>query len=156
MSFINTTVVVTGAARGIGKAYATGFAGLGANVVVTDISDCDAVVEEIKAAGGEAIANGGRYDDIGRVFGSRARPATGFSTELKALAMLAGKVDGSIDGRIFAPYSDDLDLWAAVKLLRKSGEVVVFGHPDQSLPEDCDRELVLQHGEWQLDSINRS
>ena len=105
---------------------------------------------------GEAIANGGRYDDIGRVFGSRARPATGFSTELKALAMLAGKVDGSINGRIFAPYSDDLDLWAAVKLLRKSGEVVVFGHPDQSLPEDCDRELVLQHGEWQLDSINRS
>jgi ATP phosphoribosyltransferase regulatory subunit len=103
---------------------------------------------------GESIANGGRYDDIGRVFGPRARPATGFSTELKALAMLAGNAGSDTNGRIFAPYSDDLDLWAAVNLLRKSGEVVIFGHPEQSLPEGCDRELVFQHGEWQLDSIN--
>ena len=36
---------------------------------------------------GRALANGGRYDDVGRVFG-RARPATGFATDLKALMTL--------------------------------------------------------------------
>ena len=68
----NRTVIVTGAARGLGRAYALAFAGEGANVVVNDIgaslggegrdtSAADAVVEEIKAAGGQAIAN---YEDI--------------------------------------------------------------------------------------------
>jgi ATP phosphoribosyltransferase regulatory subunit len=104
---------------------------------------------------GQAIANGGRYDDIGKVFG-RARPATGFSTELKALAKLGRKPDKPEGGRIFAPYSDDLDLWAAVKVLRRAGEVVIFGRPDQALPPGCDRELILQQGGWLLDSINRS
>lgn len=66
------TVVITGAAGGLGKAYALAFAAEGANVVVNDIgtslggegrdtSAADAVVEEIKAAGGNAIAN---YDDV--------------------------------------------------------------------------------------------
>ncbi len=66
------TVIITGAARGLGKAYALGFAAEGANVVVNDIgtslggegrdtSAADAVVEEIKAAGGNAVAN---YDDV--------------------------------------------------------------------------------------------
>lgn len=104
---------------------------------------------------GQAIANGGRYDDIGKVFG-RARPATGFSTELKALAKLGRKPDKEEGGRIFAPYSDDLDLWAAVQVLRQAGEVVIFGKPDQALPPGCDRELILQQGGWFLDSINRS
>lgn len=68
----NRTVIVTGAARGLGRAYALGFAAEGANVVVNDIgtslggegrntSAADAVVAEIVAGGGKAIAN---YDDI--------------------------------------------------------------------------------------------
>ena len=68
----NRTVIVTGAARGLGRAYALAFAAEGANVVINDIgaslggegrdtSAADAVVEEIKAAGGQAVAN---YDDI--------------------------------------------------------------------------------------------
>lgn len=68
----NRTVIVTGAARGLGRAYALAFAAEGANVVVNDIgaslggegrdtSAADAVVEEIRAAGGQAIAN---YEDI--------------------------------------------------------------------------------------------
>lgn len=68
----NRTVIITGAARGLGRAYALAFAAEGANVVVNDIgaslggegrdtSAADAVVEEIKAAGGKAIAN---YEDI--------------------------------------------------------------------------------------------
>ncbi len=66
------TVIVTGAARGLGRAYALGFAAEGANVVVNDIgtslggegrdtSAADGVVEEIKAAGGQAIAD---YEDV--------------------------------------------------------------------------------------------
>lgn len=68
----NRTVIITGAARGLGRAYALAFAAEGANVVVNDIgaslggegrdtSAADAVVEEIKSAGGQAIAN---YEDI--------------------------------------------------------------------------------------------
>ncbi|ABQ69977.1 short-chain dehydrogenase/reductase SDR [Rhizorhabdus wittichii RW1] len=66
------TVIITGAARGLGKSYALAFAREGANVVVNDIgtslhgegrdtSAADAVVEDIRAAGGKAVAN---YDDI--------------------------------------------------------------------------------------------
>jgi len=66
------TVIVTGAARGLGRAYALAFAEAGANVVVNDIgtslngegrdtSAADAVVAEIQARGGRAAAN---YDDV--------------------------------------------------------------------------------------------
>jgi NAD(P)-dependent dehydrogenase (short-subunit alcohol dehydrogenase family) len=66
------TVIITGAARGLGRAYALAFATEGANVVVNDIgtslggegrdtSAADGVVAEIKAAGGQALAN---YEDI--------------------------------------------------------------------------------------------
>lgn len=68
----NRTVIITGAARGLGRAYALAFAAEGANVMVNDIgaslggegrdiSAADGVVEEIRAAGGQAIAN---YEDI--------------------------------------------------------------------------------------------
>jgi NAD(P)-dependent dehydrogenase (short-subunit alcohol dehydrogenase family) len=68
----NRTVIVTGAARGLGRAYALAFAAEGANVVVNDIgtslggegrdtSAADGVVAEIVAAGGKAVAN---YEDI--------------------------------------------------------------------------------------------
>jgi len=66
------TVIITGAARGLGRAYALAFAAEGANVVVNDIgaslggegrdtSAADGVVAEIIAAGGQAVAN---YEDI--------------------------------------------------------------------------------------------
>ena len=68
----NRTVIVTGAARGLGRAYALAFAAEGANVVVNDIgtslggegrdtSAADAVVAEIVGAGGRVIAN---YEDV--------------------------------------------------------------------------------------------
>ena len=66
------TVIITGAARGLGRAYALAFGEEGANVVVNDIgtslhgegrdtSAADMVVEEIRSAGGKALAN---YEDI--------------------------------------------------------------------------------------------
>lgn len=68
----NRTVIITGAARGLGRAYALAFAAEGANVVVNDIgtslggegrdtSAADEVVAEIIAAGGKAIAS---YEDV--------------------------------------------------------------------------------------------
>ena len=68
----NRTIIITGAARGLGRAYALAFAAEGANVVVNDIgtslggegrdtSAADAVVAEITGAGGKAVAN---YEDI--------------------------------------------------------------------------------------------
>lgn len=62
-------VIVTGAARGIGRAHALEFARQGARVVVNDLGTsrggegrsseaAEAVVAEIEAFGGEAVANG--------------------------------------------------------------------------------------------------
>lgn len=48
--------IVTGAAQGIGAAYARALAAAGASVCVADVLDCDAVVKDIRAAGGAAIA----------------------------------------------------------------------------------------------------
>lgn len=100
---------------------------------------------------GQAIANGGRYDHIGEVFG-RARPATGFTTELKTLARLSrnGHLAAS---RIFAPHSDDRDLLDAIVRLRADGEVVVCGMPGESPPADCDRQLVQLDDRWSLAPI---
>ena len=74
IKFDNKVVIVTGAGGGLGKSHALEFARRGAKVVVNDLggsvdgsggaSDAaNAVVEEIKAEGGEAIANGASVAD---------------------------------------------------------------------------------------------
>ncbi len=75
---------------------------------------------------GRAIANGGRYDEIGAVFG-RARPATGFNTDLKSLLALAhcAALQPATVSAIRAPGSPDPVLWARIRELRASGETVV-------------------------------
>ena len=50
------TVIVTGAATGIGQAFALGAAAQGANVVVADIGAADETVRAITAAGGQALS----------------------------------------------------------------------------------------------------
>lgn len=102
---------------------------------------------------GQSIAQGGRYDDIGADFG-RARPATGFSTDLKTLVVL-GKVEptGPAVG-IWAPDSHDVYLWQMVQRLRRQGERVVQALPGQRIADaracGCDRQLLLSDGQWQV------
>ncbi len=100
---------------------------------------------------GRAVASGGRYDDVGRVFG-RARPATGFSADLKVLARLAPAA-GAGRGAIYAPAAgaDDADLIAEISRLRAAGERVISGLPGAEAPASalgCDRQLSRRDGRW--------
>ncbi|WP_339670548.1 ATP phosphoribosyltransferase regulatory subunit [Dasania marina] len=96
---------------------------------------------------GQAVANGGRYDDVGKVFG-RARPATGFSTDLKALLQLLPAQEPSDIAAIAAPNSDDVALWQAIQQLRAQGERVLQALSKQAAVTGCDRQLVLEQGAW--------
>jgi ATP phosphoribosyltransferase regulatory subunit len=100
---------------------------------------------------GRALANGGRYDDVGAVFG-RARPATGFNTDLKTL--LVGVAAPAIAGAIAAPIEDAEGLWEAVASLRAQGERVISVFPGQVDADGCDRELVFLDGLWQVRARN--
>lgn len=102
---------------------------------------------------GYAIAQGGRYDDIGADFG-RARPATGFSTDLKTLVSLGQMQLGDVPAGIWAPDNHDVYLWQAVRRLRGEGARVVQALPGQALADareaGCDRQLALCEGRWQV------
>ena len=80
---------------------------------------------------GREIARGGRYDGIGRVFG-RARPATGFSADLKVLESLAYGRKQEEQAKIYAPYFDDSDLNEKISDLRSQGVIVIQQLPDQN------------------------
>jgi ATP phosphoribosyltransferase regulatory subunit len=98
---------------------------------------------------GEGIAFGGRYDDIGSAFG-RARPATGFSTDVKSLLKFQ-KTEENIIKRIFAPVSDDTSLQEKIAELRSSGKIVVQeleGQQATAREMNCEQQLTLKKGEW--------
>jgi len=98
---------------------------------------------------GQAIARGGRYDDIGKVFG-RARAATGFSTDLKVLNQLSKKQFTATE-KIFAPSVDDQHLKEKIAGLRAEGRVVIEQLPGQDTDADamgCDKSLRLVDGQW--------
>lgn len=106
-------------------------------------------------AGGQAqaIALGGRYDGAGAIFG-RARPATGFSLDLR-------RVINSLDqaparGGILAPHDPSPTLRARINELRAAGERVVVELPGQEIhrgESGCDRMLVRQAGDWGVQAI---
>jgi ATP phosphoribosyltransferase regulatory subunit len=101
---------------------------------------------------GQEIARGGRYDNIGQVFG-RARPATGFSTDLRTLMDLSPRDFGAPRGAILAPADDDPALLSAVHELRGSGERIIFALPGQSggpAEMGCDRVMVRERDAWRV------
>lgn len=103
-------------------------------------------------AGGQAqaIALGGRYDGAGAIFG-RARPATGFSLDLRRV--VNGLAPPKPRPGILAPHTMDPGLRAQVEALRAAGERVVMELPGQEMhraESGCDRMLVQEAGEWRI------
>lgn len=94
-----------------------------------------------------AVALGGRYDEIGKAFG-RARPATGFSMDLRVLARLVKPA--TYPKAIRAPYQlKNAELQSKITQLQKSGEIVVEELPGESNESQvCDRQLIWHDGQW--------
>ncbi|MBI3716753.1 MAG: ATP phosphoribosyltransferase regulatory subunit [Betaproteobacteria bacterium] len=112
------------------------------------------VFSAFAAGAADAVARGGRYDEIGKAFG-RARPATGFSMDLKSLLPLVRDV--AARGAILAPRlagdKSDTAAQAEMARLRAAGEVVIgrLAGDDAHLAElGCDREMIFTGGRWTL------
>ena len=104
---------------------------------------------------GAELARGGRYDEVGAVFG-RNRPAAGFSLDLKELvSVLAPR---PLKAAIRAPWAESAPLRAAIAGLRAHGETVVCvlpGHEHEVNEFDCDRELAERTGQWVVRPLDK-
>lgn len=94
----------------------------------------------------EAIALGGRYDDIGEDFGY-AQPATGFSLDLKKLVTQFPENRDTPD-KISVIWADDDTQHETVRSLRESGQIVIYDLPGQNTA--CNKQLIQQNGHWQV------
>jgi ATP phosphoribosyltransferase regulatory subunit len=101
-----------------------------------------------------AVALGGRYDEIGKAFG-RSRPATGFSMDLRELSGLV-KPTPYPKGVLASYKKSDKSLDKEIERLRSEGQIVVInlpGHQNDQGALDCDRQLVMDQGVWKIEKI---
>ncbi len=99
---------------------------------------------------GKEIARGGRYDAIGKAFG-RARPAVGFSTDLKLLLRYSSALEMPESKRVLAPPIDDPDLLDKVHQLRQQGWQVIQALPNCEADNiDCHYQLVPGENGWEV------
>lgn len=101
---------------------------------------------------GREIARGGRYDNIGAVFG-RARPATGFSADLKVLVSLyPADAAETPSMTILAPDDcDDPELAQTIRDLRAEGTTVIQFLPGQTgtpAGQGCNAVLEKHEQRW--------
>lgn len=101
---------------------------------------------------GNAIARGGRYNNIGKSFG-RSRPATGFSADLKTLVSLMNVPNEAIK-TVLVPTATDIALWHAVRALRQQNYQVIEGLSDVNASDSYDYILECIQGDWQLVAVN--
>ena len=104
-------------------------------------------------AASDALVRGGRYDEVGAVFG-RNRPAVGFSLDIKAIVSAVGA--RPLHAAIRAPWSMTGDLRRAVAALRAQGQTVICvlpGHENEVDEFQCDRELMQVAGQWVVQAI---
>jgi ATP phosphoribosyltransferase regulatory subunit len=102
------------------------------------------------------VALGGRYDEVGIAFG-RARPATGFSIDLRGI--ITALAPAHLPKTILAPEDNDAALLAKIEALRIDGLVViqVLPHTQVDAAElNCDTALVFRDGEWRIESLKVS
>jgi ATP phosphoribosyltransferase regulatory subunit len=105
-------------------------------------------VSAYAAGASDAVARGGRYDEVGKAFG-RARPATGFSMDLKVLLPLTADLPARAG--LIGPVLADSAALLEMERLRAAGEIVVArlpGHDDHVGELGCDRELKHIDGRW--------
>ena len=101
----------------------------------------------------DALVRGGRYDEVGAVFG-RNRPAAGFSLDIKQVVGVVSP--RALKAAIRAPWGESDEVNAAIAELRTSGETVVCvlpGHESEVDEFHCDRELVQVAGQWAVQAI---
>ena len=99
------------------------------------------------------MARGGRYDEVGAVFG-RKRPAVGFSLDIKALVDSARA--SAPKASIRMPWAADPALRLAASALRRMGETVMCvlpGHESEADEFACDRELVRMGDQWVVKNL---
>ena len=104
---------------------------------------------------GAELARGGRYDEVGAVFG-RNRPAVGFSLDLKELVNVLPP--RALKAAIRAPWAENAELSAAIARLRAEGDTVVCvlpGHEHEVNEFDCDRDLIYTNGQWTVTAFPR-
>jgi ATP phosphoribosyltransferase regulatory subunit len=102
----------------------------------------------------DALARGGRYDEVGAVFG-RSRPAAGFSLDVKALVGVLARPP--LHAAIRAPWGDSSELRTVISKLRADGETVVCALPGHDSEVDefhCDRQLVQVAKQWVVQAIS--
>jgi ATP phosphoribosyltransferase regulatory subunit len=105
------------------------------------------------AGASDALVRGGRYDEVGAVFG-RKRPAVGFSLDLKELVSVVP--ERALKAAIRAPWGTARGLREAIATLRANGETVVCvlpGHESEVDEFDCDRELIEVAGQWAVQAV---
>jgi len=101
----------------------------------------------------DALVRGGRYDEVGAVFG-RNRPAAGFSLDIKQVVGVVAP--RALKAAIRAPWGEAADVNAAIAELRRAGETVVCvlpGHESEVDEFHCDRELVQISGRWIVQAV---
>jgi ATP phosphoribosyltransferase regulatory subunit len=101
----------------------------------------------------DSLVRGGRYDEVGAVFG-RNRPAVGFSLDIKEL--VSAVAPRPLKAAVRAPWGESAGLRAAISRLRQGGETVVCvlpGHESEVDEFDCDRELVEVTGQWVIQAV---
>lgn len=96
------------------------------------------------------LALGGRYDEVGVAFG-RARPAAGFSLDLRGLVTALPPANSNV--AIFAPVSDDVALAEKVEALRLEGHIVVQALADMApnfTELNCNKKLEHYSSGWHV------
>lgn len=101
----------------------------------------------------DALVRGGRYDEVGAVFG-RNRPAAGFSMDIKQVVGVVAP--RALKAAIRAPWGESDEVNMAIAELRKTGETVVCvlpGHESEVDEFHCDRELMQIEGQWVVQAV---